>query len=712
MRPILWPANSSKFAIKFAATLQPFSLESVMIKDRVAPDFNTNTDLLQRWPDENLSKLFRELLAVYNKLYETRLNQSGKPALAIVEGYETICRWIQKLLINTSEPGDRDESLHAPEYIRVKSIASEVKKIYGADWLQSLASLLGMLMHFTTDNRGARLLVNRRRPRKAFSTYPNSPAVTRFVGDAIIAYLLKDPVPRICNRFGDAERYAERALRFRLLDPSMESGQLLLEVALATVRKVHFMHSHSSKEAQRLARALLEKLCRDCLWGIDRNRLASGTVSLLFSLVGAEFKSPQLAPAHLLTADTLEYFNRGELPEFDAVINNPPWGERLRLAERKQLRGQFSSLKHWSDTYVAFTEIAIRSLKPKGAFALILPSQVVAAQNTTRLREMFLSETVIDQIVLLPRSAFAEATVRGLILLGRAHTAAASAECRVMRYPLVKRLTDIGPATSFIIDYDELQQFGGKSWWPLLSEKETVELRAQTLPLELLADVASGVHLYRKGEGVPSQTADLVKRRPFTLTAPARGTVPAIQGRDVHEFQLGSPRQFIKFGKWLARIGRHETLRRSTRIFVRELCRRDGKMTAAIAVDGFIPLHGVLTVVPKMIDPHVLVAILNSKVAAEYVSRHTASFSKVDFQKITVSELRQMPIPLAALNPSFRSKMGLADATGIEIALCRKLATLSRALSRMAQSNSRAFQRISAEINEIVSTMYTLISGG
>ncbi len=679
-----------------------------MIKDPIALDFDTNPDLLQRWPDANLSKLFRELLTVYNRLYETYLKQSGEPALAIVEGYETICRWIEKLLINSSESNDRDESPHAPEYIEAKFIISEFKTSRGLDSLQSVASLLGMLMHFTTGNRKARLLVNRRRPRKAFSTYPNSPAVARLVGDKIIAYLLKDPVPRICNSFGDAERYAERALKFRLLDPSMESGQLLLEVALATVRKVHCTHSHASKEAQRLARALLEKLCRDCLWGIDRNGLAAGTVNLLFSMMGAEFKAPQLTPAHLLTADTLEYFNRGQLPAFDAVVNNPPWGESLKPAERKQLRGQFSSLKHRSDTYVAFAEIAIRSLNPDGAFVLILPSQVVAAQNTSRLREMFVKETVIDQIVLLPRSAFAEATVRGLILLGRAHTTAASGECRVTRYPLVKSFSDIGPASCFTIASDELRQFGEKSWWPLLSEKEAVKFRAQTLPLERLAVVASGVHLYRRGEGVPPQTADTVKRRPFTLTASVRGTVPAIQGRDVHEFQVGNPRQFIKFGKWLAQTSNHETLRRSTRVFVRELCRRDGKMTAAIAVDGFIPLHGVLTVVPKMINPHVLVAILNSKVAAEYVRKHTASFSKVDFQKITVGELRQMPIPIAAINPKYRATLGLEPPSKRGGLLRRKVATLAKKLSRLALDNYSQAQKLRAKIDEAVFTMCCL----
>lgn len=661
-------------------------------------------DLFRRWPDSNLSRLFREMLTIYNRLYEAHLEKTGNPALSMRTGYETICGWIQQPPFNRSGLSDRDRL----DYTAVLSIISNLKTSYGADWLQSLASLLGMLMHFTTRNRGARLLVNERRPKKAFSTYPNSPAVARFVGEIILTRLMRRPVPLVCNRPSDAERYAEGALDFLILDPSMESGQLLLEVALAAVRKVYSAHPPSSKAARNLTRAVLEKLCRDCLWGIDRNGLASGTVSLIFSLMGAAFRVPELAPAHLITADALEYFDRAEFPKFDAVVNNPPWGEALKPAERKRLRERFSCMRYQADTYVAFAEAAIKSLKPEGLFALILPCQVVAAQNTARLRELLVGEAAIDQIVILPRSAFADATIRGLILSGRAHPATASERCQVTSYPLVKKFSAIGPANRFTIASGDLRRAGEKSWWPLLNGMDGPKVRARAISLELLAVVVSGVHLYERGRGIPPQTADIVRKRPFTLYRPARGALPALQGRDVHEFHLNSPRQFIKFGRWLAHTGKHESYRRSTRIFVRELCRRDGKMTAAVATDGLVPLHGVLTVVPKMINAHALAGILNSTMAAEYVSHCAASFSKVDFQKITVGELRQMPIPLAALNSSQRRGLGLPEPNERELSLYRQLVRLARRLARATTINDPKTEGLFAEINAVVSTMYIL----
>ncbi len=666
----------------------------------------TDYDLLQRWPDANLSKSFRELLAIYRRLSEDHWKKSGEPSRSLREGYTTICRWIEESSIKTSESRGSTETVS--ERLAVRSIILDLKTDYKGNWLQSLASLLGMLMHFSVDDQGTDHLVNHRRPKKLFSTYPNSPAVTMFVGDAVASYILKQPIPAICHRFSDAERYAERALAFRALDPSMESGQLLLDLAMAFIRRVHSTHLPSTKTARYLTRALLEKLCRDCLWGIDKNELATGAVALMFSLLGAEAGIASLVPANLFTANALECFNGERLPLFDAIVNNPPWGETLKPDERKRLRGRFSSIKHQSDTYVAFAELAIRSLRPEGAFALVLPSQVVATCNTSRLREMLLSEAGIDQLALLPRSAFAHATVRGLVLLGRAHPALPPGHCHATVYPIVKRFDAIGPARSFTIPCSELQQAGESSWWPLLNTNGALRFRAATLALEQVALVASGVQLYRTGYGIPPQTSDVVRNRSFTFTAPLRGTLPAIQGRDVRDFHVRDPRQFIKFGEWLAHVGDHELLRLSTRIFVRELCRRDGKLTASVARDGFVPLHGVLTVVPKMIDAHALAGILNSAMAAKYVSGHTASFSKVDFQKITVSELRQMPIPIAALDARHRRALSLAPPTEEESSMRRRLAALARKLSRMKPENDSKVEELRLEMNAVVSAMYGL----
>jgi hypothetical protein len=143
---------------------------------------------------------------------------------------------------------------------------------------------------------------------------------------------------------------------------------------------------------------------------------------------------------------------------------------------------------------------------------------------------------------------------------------------------------------------------------------------------------------------------------------------------------------------------------------VRELCRRDGKLTAAVARNGSIPLHGVLTVIPKNVDPYVLVAILNSTVAANYVKMHAASFSKVDFQKITVNELRKLPIPTLAVQPSQRRTLGLQVLTRKELLLQTCVIRFARALASSGSVRQRKTTFL-GQLDAAVTAMYGYARG-
>jgi hypothetical protein len=624
--------------------------------------------LLRRWPDLPLCRMFRHYLDVYQKICTE--NRSIDCATAAHSGYQLLCKWIHRALAGgkaaTAEPRSGEEE-------RVFSLTLRLREHHESDWLQRLASLLAMLMHFAPDSRTTSLLVNQRRPHKSFSTYPTSPTVAQLIAETLISLLCEHEIPLECRSTQEAERYADRVLAFRILDPSLESGQLLLGIAQAFLQSVHRRHLPGTKEAQFLERALLEKLCRDCLWGIDRNELALPAFSLLISLLGAEHGIPQLKPQNLFTADALELLPQGRLPLFDGVINNPPWGEDLAAPERKRLRRRFFSIQHHADTYVSFSEVAIRSLRPDGAFALVLPSQAVAVRNATGLRELLHNQTCLERIILLPRAAFGDATVRGLILAGRAHPSTSTDSCRVSVYSVVKRMDSTGPPQSFDIPREAFQRLGSGPWPLLPAGSESTTDTSETVPLGSLAIATSGVQLYGTGRGIPPQTLETVHLRPFSFAAPGPGLTPAVRGRNIQPFRVLNPEEHVCFGRWLARVGDHATYRLGSRVFVRELCRRDGRISAAIARDGFVPLHGVLTIVPIRIDPRVLVGILNSRKAAEYVKTHAASFSKVDFQRITVGELRQMPVPISALDAAARSDLGLCPPSPRELALRNEL---------------------------------------
>lgn len=666
----------------------------------------------RRWPDFKLAALFLELRNIYQAIIQGQTDEVDTPSALIQTSFEMVCRGIEESLGDESEPGSGRWKNLAPEWFALRSLALEVKKSYGHDWLQSVASLLGMLMHLSCGKQKVPQLVNLRRPRKLFSTYPNSPAVAKLATDSVMSRLFHQPIPLVCRRMIDAERYAEHSLNFRVLDPSMESGQLLLEAAMFCVRRVHSVHPAASKTACRLRQAILKKLCADCLWGVDTNALAARSVALIFSLLGAEYEIERLLPKHLLTIDSLLDFDQIELSRFDGIINNPPWGYVRETAKKNQLRKKFLTIENRVDTYVAFSEFCVRKLRPDGVFSLILPSQVIATRYSARLRSFFLSEAKICQMILLPPSAFADATVRAIMISGQKKTLPISGSCHVTVYPLGRKGGTIDPVRSFKLPIAELNRLGKGSWLSLIMTDDNFGFKGQTIKLGQVAAISNGIQVYKKNCGYPPQTSAVVRKRPFTMSENVKGTVPVVRARDIHSFRVGEAQEFIKFGKWLAYVGKHATFRHTTRIFMREFCRRDGRLTAAASKDGLVPLAGVLTLIPYSIDLSVLLGILNSIMAARYARQHAAQlFTTADFPKITVGELQQMPIPLAAIGPSYRAAINLAAPTKRETQLRKRLMALVGKLSDSASLDNGVAEKFQREVDDVVSEMYELPQG-
>ncbi len=657
----------------------------------------------QRWPDLCLSKYFQTLLRIYGGLLNLRLNGHRATKCILSDAYKTLCTSFRLASYSQNFEEDQGKSFHQSHVRQIHTLIKDLRRDYADDWLQAVASMFGMLMHFSVPKRSTSYaLVNYRRPKQSCSSYPNSPALARIVAERVAAHVFTTPVPAESFSAESAERYAEQALQFRIIDPSMESGQLLVEIARAVIHKIYKRHSPSTKSAARLARALIEKLCRDCLWGIDRDAKAVNAVHLSFALLGRELNVGELLPSNLFTADAFNWNGDRAPHQFDAIVNNPPWGESLRRAERACLRAQFKTLEHHADTYVAFSELALQWLRPGGLFTLVLPSQVLAARNTCRLRALLAETAELDEIILLPRAAFVFATVRGVLIVGRRRPTAASRFCKVLVHPIIKNLQTIGPVHASRIDCNTIRSHGGASWWPFVAGGEHPFAR-RSVPLSRMARVLSGVKVYERGKGIPRQTAAIIKQRRLDVNANHAGAKPAIEGRNVHDFRIANQSRYINLGKWLACQGQHQFLEGSKRVFVRELCRRDGKLTAAVPPNGVVPLRGVLTVMPLMINAQILTGILNSQTAAAYVRGCAASFTKVDFQRITIAELYDMPIPVAAIHPKHRASLGLARATRKEVRVQQRLL---RAVKNLSSQKPKDYKRSLNCVERAVKTMY------
>jgi N-6 DNA Methylase len=625
-----------------------------------------------RWPDAHLEQLFaahhRRLRQIAASWRDGRSKFSAMPS-----PFAILCREILR---------------HGPtDFVSGKALPCEphVARTDAHGCLPAVslayrtACSLGMLMHFSVSSNHSHPLINERRPSNRVSSYPNPLQVALLVASYLVKNLLTARIPDRIRTAANAERFAREALTFRILDPSMECGELLLAVIMAVVAKVLDKHDWQSAAARVLVDAMVRRLCADCLWGMDveANSLAGTATSI--GLLGQCLGIPALTLRHASVGNAVDAYLEGTLGRFDAVVNNPPWGEVSYSLPSNGRR--LTSLEHHPDSYVAFLELAVGSLGPGGWFGLVVPSQFVAARNAIRARALLVESGRLDRVVLLPRAAFAHATVRGALLLGRLEAGAPlgprARSTRIDVFSRVPRLGARGSISTFSVPRKKLQENGRMSWLNLLADNRRSLPVEETVRLDQVANIMTGIRLYRSGCCVTPRIGPPRSPTPGRGKRPPAELVPIVRGRDVQPYRVSEPTwAFPLRDTLLAEARRHTLLRFGRRVYVRELCRRDGTVFASPSPRGTVPLHGVLMIVPHAIGLAALVALLNSVFAARLVSTHCASLLKVDFQRVTAAELECFPVHIGMVPARFRKRLGLAEPSRTVARLSDRLVSL------------------------------------
>jgi hypothetical protein len=535
-------------------------------------------------------------------------------------------------------------------------------------WVLRETSALGaMLMHLlATMGPNGLHLVNERRHRTEYGTYPTSPRVA----EAAARY--------VWNKL--ASKREQLSGPPRILDPTVEGGPLLLEMAfLISAYAV-------SKNSRRHKRA-----CDFILSGVDQNPISASIVSTLLEAWRLR-SSIDCLGVEIRCHDAFDALSDSK--PLDAILNNPPWGARTDGATSERL-SPYGPYIGYRDPYIALISLGISRLKPGGPFAFVLPFQLLTAASAGKLRQEILENTQLDHLILLPRKAFPRATVKTVMVLGcRRRDGERRRGMQVVTYPMECRLSDRSFPAAAKFDRKAVGSLGSAPWMTIIQSDPPFAPTAQVRYLGNIAEILLGIEPYRVGRGRPKQTHHDLVLRAFTFHRFRRGTIPVARSRDLARFRVGQISQFIQFGPWLAAPARQLEFAYHPRVFVRQICGRDGSLVAAVAPLGTVARYGVFTIVCNEICPNILCALLNSKIVAQFVRLHCAGYHKESFGRITVGDLRRLPIPKALL------KRGEGAAGK---ALRTKLASAAtRANSAAAAEDDKALSRTTATINSLI----------
>jgi hypothetical protein len=321
---------------------------------------------------------------------------------------------------------------------------------------------------------------------------------------------------------------------------------------------------------------------------------------------------------------------------FDAVIGNPPWGQKdveKDPAVNAYLRTRFQSLQGIFDMFRPFVEQGIRLVAPHGYFGMVLPD-IVLLKDYPQTRRLLLEELALSHLDWWGM-AFEDAVIDAATVIGRRDRAAEHHEVSVSVRATDREFSHTIPQRQF---------------WE--NERYTFNLHLTPLKRALLERLAAYPRLaqyFEIHEGVHSGN---IRAELFVEQRVDDSCEELYFGRDeIVPYFLRWNGRYIRLSALPAKksparyanAGRPEWHKRQ-----KVLVRRTGDYVLA-AVDGFgrYASNNFFVVFPRqphVLDLHGLCALLNSTFMTWYFRTIEPRQGRV-FAELKIKHLRSFPVP-------------------------------------------------------------------
>jgi adenine-specific DNA-methyltransferase len=324
---------------------------------------------------------------------------------------------------------------------------------------------------------------------------------------------------------------------------------------------------------------------------------------------------------------------------FDVVIGNPPYGIRFLSEQKRQLSAIYPPAAKTPDSYAFFVLQGTNLLRRNGTLAYIIPNTFCDLENADVFRRHLLVKTAIQRIW-QSGWVFSAAVVDTLVLLLEITTpppdheiSVTTDECKTR-----KRQADFLDAPLAKIDF--------RSSDAVLRLKE--KLRLSTNPLSFDFYVKAGVKMYELGKGTPTQSAEVVATKPFSITGKCPKDWKVLyRGGDVAPFLLSDSGERVAYGPWLA-APRAPGLFESPKILMR---RTDDRLRSCLEVNDAICVNSCHVIKlhnsgENTIEKYLAtLAVLNSKVCQWAFEAENPQMIGKTFAEIKVIYVERLPLP-------------------------------------------------------------------
>lgn len=308
---------------------------------------------------------------------------------------------------------------------------------------------------------------------------------------------------------------------------------------------------------------------------------------------------------------------------FDIIIGNPPYGAALEQSTKEYLIKNYITTEYNFDTYKTFFELGFNLLHENGYLGYITPNTFFTMElGANKLRKFLFDNNTLLRIVEL-YNVFPAAVVEPVITVFK-KTKPSDEEFTSICVPRKTELT-----STFLSDGREVvfrQADLKKNQQYIFNYRNSKEEQAvceemKRFPrLDTLFNVMTGAKPYQVGKGIPPQTKEIVKNKPFTGLKKFDDTwKPYMRGRFIERYYnlWDSYGEYIKYGEWLAEP-------RSAQVFMGEklFIRQTGDSLIATYDRGNVSNNTLHSIYPletnSSVSLYYLLGIINSKLLNWY----------------------------------------------------------------------------------------------
>ncbi|MBR6126295.1 N-6 DNA methylase, partial [bacterium] len=231
---------------------------------------------------------------------------------------------------------------------------------------------------------------------------------------------------------------------------------------------------------------------------------------------------------------------------FDIIIGNPPYGAELDEQSKNYIYKNYNSVEYQIDTYVVFIERALKLLKEGGKLSFIVPSTWLNMHYFSKLRNLIISDTKLEQVILYRYQVFEDVTAETCIFVcSKTHN-----KDNKVRISYIDKLEQNNN-----IEYSNISQDYWKenyeNGFNVFYNQEKISIIKKIFNncnLAQYVDIKNGIKPYEVGKGKPKQTKEMVQNRVYdSMTKFDQQYKQYIVGSNISKYYISTPKTWFLY---------------------------------------------------------------------------------------------------------------------------------------------------------------------